>query len=49
MIDVNKFNRSIISQHLNTKAAMKDGCMYPFLMFSVYQGEDVTTIFSYLM
>jgi hypothetical protein len=29
---------------LNTKAAMKDGCMYPFLMFSVYQGEDVRYI-----
>jgi len=36
--------RSIISQHLNTKAAMKDGCMYPFMMFSVYQGEDVSCI-----
>lgn len=32
--------RSIISQHLNTKAAMTDGYLYPFMTFSVMQGED---------
>lgn len=28
--------RSIISQHLNTKAAVRDGYLYPFMIFSVY-------------
>ena len=35
--------RSIISQHLNTKAASRDGCLYPFMIFSVYQNEDVSS------
>lgn len=33
--------RSIVSQHLNTKAAMNDGYLYPFMIFSVMQNEDV--------
>jgi hypothetical protein len=33
--------RSIVSQHLNTKAALADGYLYPFMMFSVFQDEDV--------
>lgn len=33
--------RSIISQHLNINAAMKDGNLYPFMIFSVFHNEDV--------
>jgi len=33
--------RSMISQHLNTKAAVKDGYLYPFMIFSVFQNDDV--------
>ena len=34
--------RSLISQHLNRKAALKDGHIYPFLIFSVNESEDVS-------
>jgi len=36
--------RSIISQHLNTKAAIADGFIYPFMIFSVVQNENVRVI-----
>ena len=30
--------RSLASQHLNVKAALKDGHIYPFMIFSVTEG-----------
>ena len=32
--------RSLASQHLNIKAALKDGYMYPFMIFSVSEGQQ---------
>ena len=39
--------RSIASQHLNLKAALKDGYMYPFLMFSVFEHDSVSLPYLY--
>ncbi len=33
--------RSLASQHLNMKAALKDGSVYPFMIFSVMESENV--------
>jgi len=33
--------RSLASQHLNMKAALMDGYIYPFLIFSVIESDNV--------
>jgi hypothetical protein len=34
--------RSLASQHLNMRAALKDGYIYPFMIFSVVESDNVS-------